>query len=383
MHEGPEVVAVFAGGGTGGHLYPALALAEALGELRPDVRPVFLGAARGLEARVLPERGVEHHLLPVRGFQRGALWRNWRVLPALLRALGRVLMLFRRLDPGLVVATGGYACAPAGIAARLLGVPLVLQEQNAFPGATTRLLARWARQIHLAFPEAAEHLPPSSRERVRISGNPVRAHRDLPEPEARARFGLDPGGPVVLVVGGSQGARALNDAVLGAVRAVDEGTLFRPAGLQLLWATGPAHHPSISAGLDHLADASWVRAQGYIDDMPAALSAADLAVGRAGAIFTSECLLWGLPAILVPLPTAAGDHQRRNARALAGAGAAVLMEEDELDGTALWNRILELVEDPAALERLAAGARTRAEEDAAGTIARQMAGLLPPGREAA
>lgn len=375
MHEAPEVVAVFAGGGTGGHLYPALALAEALGELRPDVRPVFLGATRGLEARVLPEREVEHHLLPVRGFERGSLWRNWRVVPALVRALGRVVMLFRRLDPALVVATGGYACAPAGIAARLLGVPLVLQEQNAYPGVTTRFLARWARQIHLAFPEAAEHLPSSSRERVRVSGNPVRARQEISG--ARARFELEAEGPVVLVVGGSQGARALNQAVLEALRDVGRGALARPAGLQLLWATGPAHHPSVSAALDELDDASWVRALGYIDDMPAALSAADLAVGRAGAIFTSECLLWGLPTILVPLPTAAGDHQRRNAEALSGAGAAVQLPEEELTGPALWKRVVDLVEDPERLDRISIRARRRAPEDASRTIARSLAELLP------
>lgn len=383
MHEDGRVVVVFAGGGTGGHLYPALALAEAVEKLRPEVRPVFVGARRGLEARVLPERGVEHHLLRVRGFQRGSFWNNWRVVPSLARALGEVVMLFRRLDPALVVATGGYACAPAGIAARLLGVPLVLQEQNAYPGATIRLLSRWAARIHLAFPEAVDHLPASARSTVRVSGNPVREYRKIERTRARELFGLAEDGPVVLVVGGSQGSRALNEAVLEAVRAVQEERLGRPAGLQLLWATGPAHHPSVTAALEGLGGLPWARVVGYVEDMPAALSAADLAVGRAGAIFTSECLVWELPAILVPLPTAAGGHQEQNARALAVAGAAIEMPEARLSGSALWRQIVDLVRDPSALERMSTRAGERAARTAAGEIARSLLELLPTSEEAA
>ncbi|MSR36627.1 MAG: UDP-N-acetylglucosamine--N-acetylmuramyl-(pentapeptide) pyrophosphoryl-undecaprenol N-acetylglucosamine transferase, partial [Gemmatimonadetes bacterium] len=147
MDEDPRLVVVFSGGGTGGHLYPALALAEALVQIRPDVRPFFVGAERGIEARVLPEQGVEHALLPVRGFARGQLFSNWRIVPTLARSLSRVSALFRTLDPGLVVVTGGYASGPSGLVAALRRVPLVIQEQNSVPGFTTRMLSRWAREI--------------------------------------------------------------------------------------------------------------------------------------------------------------------------------------------------------------------------------------------
>jgi len=154
-------VAVFSGGGTGGHLYPALALAEALAALRPDLRLFFVGARRGVEARILPERGLDHLLLPVRGFRRGRFLENLAVFWALLRSLAITGQLFSELRPGIVVVTGGYAGGPAGLVAGIMGIPLALQEQNAHPGLTTRVLSRWSRQLHLAFPEARRPRPAS------------------------------------------------------------------------------------------------------------------------------------------------------------------------------------------------------------------------------
>lgn len=381
MHEPAPVVVVFSGGGTGGHLYPALALADALVALRPDVRPFFIGAARGVEARILPERGVEHALLPVRGFARGGGLGGLRALPALGSSLLRVADLVQVLRPGAVVVTGGYAGGPAGIVAGVRGIPLVLQEQNAVPGVTTRLLSRWARQVHVAFPEAADRLPARVRDRVRVSGNPVRPAAAVAPATARDRFGLGPEGCVVLVVGGSQGSRALNGAVTEAVRGVVAGELRRPADLQLLWSTGPGHHPAVSAELAGLGVPPWVHALPYIENMPAALVASDVAVSRAGAMATAELLEHGLPAVLVPLPTAAADHQARNAEALAAAGAAVVAPEAGLGGATLWTHVLRLADDEALRARMAAAARGRAVPDAAAQIARAIASLLPgPGR---
>jgi UDP-N-acetylglucosamine--N-acetylmuramyl-(pentapeptide) pyrophosphoryl-undecaprenol N-acetylglucosamine transferase len=370
-------VVVFSGGGTGGHLYPALALADAVRELRPDVRAVFVGAARGVEARVLPERGEEHLLLPVRGFQRGRGLANWRALPALGRSLARVAGLFRRRAPEVVVVTGGYAGGPAGMAAGAFRVPLVLQEQNAVPGVTTRVLARWAERVHLAFPEAAEHLPEGARGRARTTGNPVRPVLAVSREEARAAFGLPAEGDLVLVVGGSQGSRALNRALEEAVASVARGDAPRPDGLHLLWSTGPAHADEVRAALRGAGDPGWVRAVAYIDDMPAALAAADLAVSRAGAMATAEILNQGLPAVLVPLPTAAADHQRRNARALEEAGAAFLVEEEGLTGPALWSRVTSLLGDGEARAAMAEAARRRSRPDAARVIATDIVSFLP------
>jgi UDP-N-acetylglucosamine--N-acetylmuramyl-(pentapeptide) pyrophosphoryl-undecaprenol N-acetylglucosamine transferase len=377
VHEPARVVVVFSGGGTGGHLYPALALADALVALRPDVRPFFVGAARGVEAHILPERGVEHALLPVRGFARGAGLGGLRALPALGSSLLRVAELVQELRPEAVVVTGGYAGGPAGIVAGVRGIPLVLQEQNAVPGVTTRLLSRWARQVHVAFPEAADRLPAGVRGRVRVSGNPVRPAAVVAPAAARARFGLGPLGCVVLVVGGSQGSLALNRTVTEAVRGVVEGELDRPADLQLLWSTGPGHHGSVSAELAGLGTSPWVHALPYIEDMPAALAASDLAVSRAGAMATAELLGHGLPAVLVPLPTAAADHQTRNAEALAGAGAAIVAPEAGLDGATLWAHVVRIASDAGLRARMADSARARARPDAATRIAEAIASLLP------
>jgi UDP-N-acetylglucosamine--N-acetylmuramyl-(pentapeptide) pyrophosphoryl-undecaprenol N-acetylglucosamine transferase len=373
-------VVVFSGGGTGGHLYPALALAEALVIRRPDVRPYFVGALRGVEARVLPARGLEHLLLPARGVARGKGIAGWNVLPDLLRSLSRVRRLFRTLRPALVVVTGGYAGAPAGAIAALRGVPLALQEQNSVPGVTTRLLARFARQVHVAFPDTVGRLPASARARAQLTGNPVRPPVPLGRHAARAVFALPAEGTLVLIVGGSQGSLALNRAVLEAVRGVVEGRLPRPEGLQLLWSTGPAHLDATAAALAALGRPGWVREVAYIERMDAALASADLALSRAGAMATSEFLAWGLPAILVPLPTAAADHQTENARSLEAAGAALYLAESGLTGEALWRKVLAVAGDPARIRTMKESALALARPDAADRIAAELERLLPPAR---
>jgi len=379
---GDATVAVFSGGGTGGHLYPALALAEALAKLRPDVRPFFVGAERGLEASVLKERGLDHHLLPVRGFKRSAFWENLGLLGGLFRSLLSTGEVFSRLRPGVVVVTGGYAGGPAGIVAGLMGIPLALQEQNAFPGVTTRVLSRWSREVHLAFPEAVDHLPRRARSRARVTGNPIRSPGMDDLAESRAHYDLDPDACVLLVTGGSQGSASLNGAVLDAVRAVEEGKVNLPAGLQLLWITGPLHFEGISEALEAMGPPSWVRTLGYAHDMPKALSAATLAVSRAGAMTTSELLAWGVPAVLVPLPTSAADHQRHNAESLEAAGAALHLPEAELTGLSLLETLTDLLSEPGRLQDMKAAALDRGRPEATAEIARAVACLLSPGREA-
>ena len=380
MHEDRRIVVLFSGGGTGGHLYPALALAREISRARPDVRLFFVGARRGLEARVLAERGIEHRLVEVSGLRRDRLWSNASVLRSLLGAMADVSALFRRIKPELVVVTGGYAGAPAGIVAALMGVPLALQEQNSLPGVTTRLLSRWARQIHLAYPEAEDALASRARRRTRVGGNPVRPPEPIGRAKARARFGLAPEGRLALVVGGSQGSAALNQLVVGGLIGAARGVFPRPEGFQILWASGPGHFDEMEKSVSELGSPKWLRLLPYIDDMTTALAAADIAVSRAGAMATSEFLAWGLPAVLVPLPTAAADHQTRNARALSAAGTAVHLPEVATSPYDLWSVLLELAGDDARLSSMADAARERGRPDAAAEIARAMADLLPPPR---
>jgi len=370
---------VFAGGGTGGHLYPALALADALRAEAPDVSVHFVGARRGVEARVLPQKGLPHTLLPIEPVSRAHPLRNWRVLPALARSVGAVARLFGTFRPQLVVGTGGYASAPACMWALLRHIPFALQEQNAWPGATTRLLARRARQVHLGFPEAERHLRFGRTTRVFALGNPIRrSDASGDRSAAREHRGLAPDAVAVLVVGGSQGSRALNETLLGALEATAAGELpVLPEGAQLLWATGPAHFDAVHARLGPLALGNRVIAVPYIDDMEGTLEAVDLAVSRAGAMTTAELLAAGVPALLVPLPTAAADHQTRNAEALAAAGAAVCVHESELTPDRLWTELLALIGDGARREHMVERARERARPEAARDIARALLTLLP------
>ena len=369
---------LFAGGGTGGHLYPALAIADALRAERPGVAVHFVGARRGVEAHVLPRRGEPYTLLPFEPIRRDRVWRNWRLAPAMTRSFLGLARLFATFRPRLVVGTGGYASGPACMYARLRGVPVALQEQNSWPGLVTRMASRWARQVHLGFPEAAAHLRPGRRTRVLSLGNPIRPPDPaLERADCRSAFGLAPDATVLLVVGGSQGARALNERLIDALRQVQEGRLAaRPDRLVILWATGPSHFESIGARLARLDVGGWVHATGYIEDMPRALCAADLALSRAGAMATAEMLAWGVPMVLVPLPTAAADHQTHNARALEEAGVAVCLVEASLDPAGLWREVVSLAGDASRRATMAVRAHERAKPDAARAIARELLGLI-------
>jgi UDP-N-acetylglucosamine--N-acetylmuramyl-(pentapeptide) pyrophosphoryl-undecaprenol N-acetylglucosamine transferase len=368
---------LFAGGGTGGHLYPAIALAEAFLRRDPATEIFFVGARRGVEARVLPERGFPHELLPFEPIRRSRPWQNWRLLPAAVPSIGGLNRFFRSFRPQLVVGTGGYASGPAVALAVLGGVPTAVQEQNSYPGLTTRWLAGRVRQIHLAFPEARTHLRPGRRTEVFEHGNPISPPElSIDRAVARERFGLG-AGFVVLVVGGSQGARAINEALLADLRAVAEGRLHpRPRSLEILWATGPNQIDAVRTRLEGLGHDEWVHPVPYISDMTAALASADLAVSRAGAMSLAELTAWGIPAVLVPYPYAAANHQQHNAAALRDAGAARMITESDLLPGRLWAEIEELGSEEGARSALARRALERGRPDAADRIVAELVKLL-------
>jgi UDP-N-acetylglucosamine--N-acetylmuramyl-(pentapeptide) pyrophosphoryl-undecaprenol N-acetylglucosamine transferase len=381
VHERPVVV--FAGGGSGGHLYPALALAEALDAELGGIRSFFVGAERGIERRILPERGLPHLLVPIRGVERGSFAANLGLAPALARSLGRVAMAFQGLHPELVVLTGGYAAAPAGIVAVLRGIPFALQEQNSWPGVVTRSLARWAEQIHVGYPESIDRLPASARERALVTGNPIRALRQPSASDGirvRTELGLSEDREIVLAVGGSQGSVAINRLLTQAVREVRGGVLEAPDSWQLLWVTGPENYADVIDELGGTAEEAWLSVRPYLDDVPGVLPLASMAVSRAGAMFTSEFLACGTPSILIPLPTAAENHQEYNARALEEAGASVMLREADATGGALWSRITGLMADADQRKTMSAVALDRARPEATATIASELAKLVLPAR---
>ena len=369
----------FAGGGTGGHLYPALALAGELVSQRPEIRPVFIGASRGIESRVLPEKGLEYSLLPVRGWKRGQFRTNIGVPWALLKSLFSSIKLHKRYNTKLVVVTGGYSSAPAGLAAVIMGIPLVLQEQNAHPGVTTRILSLWAKQMHVAFSEAILHLPAKARTIALNSGCPIEppGKISLKREEIYEEFGLDPKFKVLLVTGGSQGSVALNDLVLKNLRRYLEGREDFFSKWQILWIAGPNNYESLSRQVSKIEGCTSVKILPYVDRMPLALSLADLAVSRAGAMTTSEFLAWGVPAILIPLPGAAANHQELNALAIQKLGAARCISQVDLTSEELWSEIYRLTDDDQILSQMASQAIKSGKPEATAKVVSHMLELLP------
>ncbi len=372
------------GGGTGGHLYPALNLAAAIRRAEPGTRILLVGARRGVEARVLPGREFEYRLLPVQPLWRQRPGRNWRTIVSAPVVAWGLAAIFRDFRPQLVVGTGGYAAAPALAWAMLRRIPTALQEQNAYPGLVTRWFAQRVDQLHVGYPEALRHLRPGPHTEVRTYGNPVASGPTRPSSGEVHRAGGSafewPEGRVVLVTGGSQGARALNEAMLTGLQAAADAW---PADVSVVWVTGPEHFERIAAAIRTLDRADRVRVVEYIDDLGSHLHRVTLAISRAGAMSLSELTSAGVPAILVPLPAAAAGHQLANARALARAGAAEVREEgNELAGE-LWSLAVELLGDRARLSAMAAAARARGAPDAAARIAADLLRLAREGRGAA
>lgn len=356
--------AVIAGGGTAGHLLPGLAVAAELGRRGVPASAVhFVGSERGIESRLVPAAGHPLTTLPGRGLQRRLTGRNLVAAGGLAVAQVRALRLLRRLRPAVVVGLGGYASVAVGVAALMTRTPLVLTEQNAVPGAANRLLARGAKASAVPFDEPT--LP-----RAVWTGTPVRdeirsVDRVRDREAARERLGVPPGRRLVVVFGGSLGARRLNEAVL------DAATRWRErSDLTIRHITGRRDHDAVAARLADLGDGEVEhRVVAYEDDMASCYAAADLVVARAGASTVAELAVVGCPAILVPLPGAPGDHQSANARALAVIGAAVVLADADCSGERLATLVDELLADPDRLDAMGRAAAPVARPDAAAAIA--------------
>lgn len=356
----------FSGGGTGGHLYPGLAIARALVRLRPEVTPYFIGALRGIERDVLPTTEFAHTLLDLHPLYRPRVWKNWRTLRGALGGWNALSRLGRDLHPRLVVGTGGYASGLTMFWAWRHGIPVVQHMGDAYPGITARLSARFTRQAYLGFPEAAATLPAGQCEYI-DTGNPIEPPPDI-HPDARMareKWGFPASARVLLIFGGSQGARAINLAVAAWI---DAGI---PNDLCVIWATGKSQHSAFS----HY-DRPDVRVVPYLAPIADAYAAADLALVRAGMMGTSELAAWGIPMILVPLPSAAADHQTKNAEVIAKAGAGLLLRQNDLTTALLESTVRSLLNDGARLSSMAAAARARGRPHAAADIAARVAALL-------
>jgi len=350
---------ILAGGGTGGHIFPAISMADAIRKRAPHADILFIGARDRMEMQRVPEAGYRIEGLDIAGFDRRAPWRNLGLPVRLLRSFLRVRALFRRFRPQAVIGVGGYSSYPVVRYAQALGIPTFIHESNAFAGKSNILLGRRATAVFVAV-DGMERFFPS--DRIRVSGNPVRAGIGEGSPsrsEALGHFGLDPGRRTLLAIGGSLGARSINEAVAEGLDSISR------AGLQLIWQTGVSYADR-AAGLVRGRAGVWSGA--FIREMPMAYAAADVVVSRAGAMSVAEIAAAGKPAVFVPYPLAAEDHQTANAARLVSMGAARLVRDDEA-ARRLIAAAVELAGDPEACAAMGAAARSMARPDAAGTVA--------------
>jgi UDP-N-acetylglucosamine--N-acetylmuramyl-(pentapeptide) pyrophosphoryl-undecaprenol N-acetylglucosamine transferase len=350
---------VFAGGGTGGHLYPALAIADEIRRRHPDADIVFVGTEGKIESSVVPARGYPLVTIWISGFRRrfsaGNVLFPLKVVVALLQS---ALLLWRK-KPGVVIGTGGYVCGPVVAAAQMLGVRTLIQEQNSVPGATTRMLAPRADEVHIAFERAGRYLRRG--DNIRLTGNPTRDILGEVTREEGARFfGLDPGKKTLFVFGGSRGAATINAAMAPLARCL------AGEGIQVVWQTGEEDFDSLRRAFE--ADRTTVKLFPFIERMECAYAACDVAVCRSGASSLAELTRVGVPSILIPYPHAAADHQTENAKAMTDAGAGILIPDADA-ARLLPAAVRGLLNDRERLRAMAEAARLLGRPGAAGVLA--------------
>lgn len=364
------------GGGTGGHINPALAIAAIIKERYPDAEFLFVGARGRMEETLVPAAGYTLKTVEVSGFQRRLTLKNiGRNVKAAVCAVtasaacGRILKEFR---PDIAIGTGGYVSGPVLRRAAQMGIPVAVHESNAFPGVTVKMLAKYADVVMICDEAARKYLPAAAK--VAVTGNPVHADfTGIDRETARRELGLDER-PMVLSVGGSLGARRINETMTAVL-----ARSHREGGLQHIHATGRREYETVckalgEAGVPLHADGIWVR--DYIDDMPRCMAAADVVISRCGAMTLSELPIAGKPAILIPSPNVAENHQYHNAMALVNKGAALCIEEKDLTEQTLWEALEQVLSHPEVCREMAENARRAAITDVDARIWQAIAPLI-------
>ncbi|MBR0502502.1 MAG: undecaprenyldiphospho-muramoylpentapeptide beta-N-acetylglucosaminyltransferase [Paludibacteraceae bacterium] len=359
---------IVSGGGTGGHIFPAISIANALKKKRPDAEFLFVGAEGRMEMERVPNAGYEIKGLPVAGFDRSNLLKNFKVLVKLFKSLRMAKKIVKEFSPNVVVGVGGYASGPTLYAANSLGIPTLLQEQNSYAGVTNKLLAKKAAKICVAYDHMDRFFPAES---IILTGNPVRQNVLEAAPKAQEAydfFGFSPEKKTLLIIGGSLGARTINQSVLAGLEKLNE------SGIQVIWQTGKIYIDNIRKAVEGK-ELPFIQITDFVKRMDYAYSIADLVVSRAGASSISELCLLGKPSILVPSPNVAEDHQTKNAQALSSVGAAVMIADADAP-TKMVDEALALIQNTDQLESLAQGAKSLAQLDSADRIADEVLKLV-------
>lgn len=354
---------LIAAGGTGGHVYPAIAIADALKDTKPDTEILFVGTKDHIEWEAVPKAGYDIKSIWISGFHRRFTLKNILFPVKLGSSIVQSWGIISEFEPDAVISCGGFASGPVGWVAAKKNIPLLLQEQNSFPGVTTRLLARYAKKIFTAFKDADKHLPAGKTE---LAGNPTRKNLTEAEPEqAYSEFNFTKDKNTLLVLGGSGGAKAINEAM-----AANIDKLHNDLELQIIWQCGSRYFDELHIRL-HTDDYDNLRLVDFLHNMPEAYAVADLVVSRAGALSCSELALTGNPSILIPSPNVAGDHQTKNARSMVEEGAAEVLEDDNAKDM-LAQLVKKLIFDQKKLKEMQEAALKMARADAAEVIAKEV-----------
>lgn len=356
---------IISGGGTGGHIFPAVSIANAIKEQHPEAEILFVGAEGRMEMQRVPAAGYQIIGLPVAGFDRKHLLKNISVLIKLMKSQIKAIRIIKEFKPDAAVGVGGYASGPTLKVAGSMGIPTLIQEQNSYAGVTNKLLAKKACKICVAY-EGMERF--FDKEKIILTGNPVRQNllnQQMSREDAIRSFNLDPTKKTVLIVGGSLGARTINNCVLNGLDQI------RQSGVQFIWQTGKFYINEAKEKVGQAENYPMLHTTDFITDMAAAYSAADLVISRAGAGSISEFCLLGKPVILVPSPNVAEDHQTKNALALVAKDAALYIKDAEASEKLLKTAI-ETVQQPETLKKLSTNIAKLAFKDSANTIAEEV-----------
>lgn len=356
-----ELRIIISGGGTGGHIFPAVSIANAIKAKRPDAKILFVGAKGRMEMQRVPAAGYEIKGLPICGFDRKHLLKNFAVLFRIWKSQRMAKKIIKDFKPMAAVGVGGYASGPTLNVCASKGIPCLIQEQNSYAGVTNKLLAKKAQKICVAY-EGMERFFPA--DKIIMTGNPVRQNvlsTTLTKEEARKKFGLDPEKKTILLVGGSLGARTINESVLQNLDIIEK------SGVQFIWQTGKYYHESIVNQLKGK-DLPMLKVTDFISDMGAAYQAADLVISRAGASSISEFCLIGKPVILVPSPNVAEDHQTKNAMALVNKDAAIYVKDADAPAV-LIKKAVGIVEDAKKLASMSENIKKLGLKNSADVIA--------------
>lgn len=368
-HDGPDSTAMgttkvlIAAGGTGGHVYPAIAIADALRDASDTVEILFVGTKNHMEWEAVSKAGYNITSIWISGFHRRFTLKNLLFPVKLATSLGQSWSIISKFKPDVAVSCGGYVAGPVGWVAAKRGVPLVIQEQNSYPGVTNRILGRNAELIFTAFKDAEQHFPA---ERTSMAGNPTRKSlTEADRKEALEKFNFDSNKQTLLVLGGSGGAKKINQAMFENIE-----TLHNELELQIIWQCGHRYYDQLRRDVEP-SNYKNLRLKDFIDDMAKAYAAADLVISRAGALSCSELALTGTPSILVPSPNVAGDHQAKNARSMVQEGAAKVAVDDKLEAM-LADLVEEVITDKQQLKKMSEAAEKLARPNAAEEIATEI-----------